>query len=342
MTAGIDYEISKERRKGFENFSGSVLGVRGNLRRNENDTVTSFGQYAQAEWQFAPAWSLSAGVRNTEVKFKSEDFFIRSGNPDDSGGITFRNVNPVLGLLYKATPTLNLYASAGRGLRRLLSPNLPIGRTGQQALIFRFGRARAAISRQESSGWLRIIHASIWHFSRRLLPVKFCLPPIRAAEPLFRMRLIRGGEAWSSRPTPASVRICCYMYLIPISMPSSRIPILTVRPRRLPLVTVAAGNFLPGVPRNTAYAELAWRRGLPGFSRQWRQSIVTIFANDTNTEAANQYAMANIRFAYSHRSAAGRFSEFVRVDNITDTQYVGSVIVNESNGRFYEPSPGRN
>jgi DNA-binding beta-propeller fold protein YncE len=32
----------------------------------------------------------------------------------------------------------------------------------------------------------------------------------------------------------------------------------------------------------------------------------------------------------------------VRVDNLFDKEYVGSVIVNESNGRYYEPSPGRN
>jgi iron complex outermembrane receptor protein len=30
------------------------------------------------------------------------------------------------------------------------------------------------------------------------------------------------------------------------------------------------------------------------------------------------------------------------VDNITDRQYVGSVIVADTNSRFYEPSPGRN
>ena len=33
---------------------------------------------------------------------------------------------------------------------------------------------------------------------------------------------------------------------------------------------------------------------------------------------------------------------FGRVDNLFDKEYVGSVIVNESNGRYYEPSPGRN
>ena len=33
---------------------------------------------------------------------------------------------------------------------------------------------------------------------------------------------------------------------------------------------------------------------------------------------------------------------FGRVDNLFDREYVGSVIVNESNNRYYEPAPGRN
>ena len=32
----------------------------------------------------------------------------------------------------------------------------------------------------------------------------------------------------------------------------------------------------------------------------------------------------------------------MRIDNITDRQYVGSVIIADSNNRFFEPSPGRN
>ena len=39
--------------------------------------------------------------------------------------------------------------------------------------------------------------------------------------------------------------------------------------------------------------------------------------------------------------AGWRISEFVRLDNLTDRNYVGSVIVNDANGRFYEPSPRR-
>ena len=108
-------------------------------------------------------------------------------------------------------------------------------------------------------------------------------------------------------------------------------------------VTVAEGNFMPGVPRNTAFGELAWRRGLPGFFAAveaiYRDRI---FVNDVNSEAAQAYAIANLRIAYSHQIGAWKIGGFARLDNITGTRYAGSVIVNETNGRFYEPSPGRN
>jgi iron complex outermembrane receptor protein len=32
---------------------------------------------------------------------------------------------------------------------------------------------------------------------------------------------------------------------------------------------------------------------------------------------------------------------FVRVDNVLDRRTIGSVIVNDANGRYFEPAPGR-
>lgn len=46
-----------------------------------------------------------------------------------------------------------------------------------------------------------------------------------------------------------------------------------------------------------------------------------------------------IGVAYSHPLGRGR-SAVPPIDNLTDMRYVGSVTVNEANGRFYEPSPG--
>jgi iron complex outermembrane receptor protein len=51
--------------------------------------------------------------------------------------------------------------------------------------------------------------------------------------------------------------------------------------------------------------------------------------------------VANLRAGFEQRGPGWKISEFVRVDNVTDRQYIGSVIVAEANGRFFEPAPGR-
>lgn len=343
LTMGIDYDSSKERRKGFENFAGTVLGVRGDLRRNENNTVTSFGQYAQAEWQFVPSWILSAGVRHTEVKFKSEDFFSGTGNPDDSGGMTFHNVNPVLGLLYKATSSLNLYVSTGSGFETPTFAELAYRPDGGSGLNFALRPSRS-LNMEAGLKWLptgntRVNLALFQAFvSGEILPATNSGGRATFQNAADTTR--RGVElSLDSRFGRDLSAFLSYTYLDAVFQDA-----YTYRPTAAPSrVTVAAGNFLPGVPRNTAYAELTWRRGQPGFSAAveaiYRDRI---FVNDINTEAAKQYAMANLRLAYSHQFGGWKFTEFVRVDNIADTKYSGSVIVNEGNGRFYEPAPGRN
>jgi hypothetical protein len=50
---------------------------------------------------------------------------------------------------------------------------------------------------------------------------------------------------------------------------------------------------------------------------------------------------AEIKRIWTH-SALRQQGLAARVDNLFDREYVGSVIVNESNGRYYEPAPGRN
>ena len=41
------------------------------------------------------------------------------------------------------------------------------------------------------------------------------------------------------------------------------------------------------------------------------------------------------------RRGKWRFSEFARLDNLTNRNYVGSVIVNKTNFRYFEPAPRR-
>jgi iron complex outermembrane receptor protein len=108
-------------------------------------------------------------------------------------------------------------------------------------------------------------------------------------------------------------------------------------------ITVNAGSRLPGVPPNSLFGELVWRYAPTGFHAgvEVRHSG-KIYVNDPNTEAADAYTIWNLRVGFEQRQRKWRLTEFVRVNNVSDHQYVGSVIVAETNNRFYEPAPGRN
>jgi iron complex outermembrane receptor protein len=46
-----------------------------------------------------------------------------------------------------------------------------------------------------------------------------------------------------------------------------------------------------------------------------------------------------VGYAFATRRHAGRV--FAAIENLADRRYVGSVIVNEANGRYFEPGSGR-
>jgi iron complex outermembrane receptor protein len=106
---------------------------------------------------------------------------------------------------------------------------------------------------------------------------------------------------------------------------------------------VPAGSKLPGVPRSVLQGELVWRQGRAGFHAAVEvRRADRIPVNETNADAAPAYTVANVRAGFEQRGRRWMLSEFVRVDNLADRRYAGSVIVAEARGRFFEPAPGRN
>jgi len=63
--------------------------------------------------------------------------------------------------------------------------------------------------------------------------------------------------------------------------------------------------------------------------------------NDVNTQFAPGYATAGASIGYAFTRGQADISAYLRVNNVFDRNYVGSVIVNESNGRYFEPAAGR-
>ena len=69
--------------------------------------------------------------------------------------------------------------------------------------------------------------------------------------------------------------------------------------------------------------------------------IEPISVNDANPTRPPAYAVASLRAATRGAIGGDRRSAFVRVDNLFDRRYAGSVIVNEGNARYFEPAPTR-
>ncbi len=109
--------------------------------------------------------------------------------------------------------------------------------------------------------------------------------------------------------------------------------------------TIAAGNRLPGTPERSVFAELAWtpRAAWGGFNAALELVHAgRIYVNDENSDAAAAATIFNLRAGLSQQFGGWRFSQLLRVDNLGDRAYAGSVIVNEGNRRYFEPALPRN
>lgn len=103
-----------------------------------------------------------------------------------------------------------------------------------------------------------------------------------------------------------------------------------------------AGNKLPGVPRGALYAERRWQHFASGFSAALEaRGNSKVYVDDQNSDAAAAYTLANLRLAFEQKARGWRIVETLRIDNLTDRAYIGSVIVADGNGRFFEPAPRR-
>jgi iron complex outermembrane receptor protein len=107
-------------------------------------------------------------------------------------------------------------------------------------------------------------------------------------------------------------------------------------------VVIPVGRRLPAVPANSLYASLTWRDAAQHYSVTVETlGRASIPVDDRNSDAAARYWVTNVRAGMEQRRERWRFTEFLRVNNVLNRHYAGSVIVNESNGRFFEPAPGR-
>lgn len=116
LSIGVALDAMKEDRQGYQNFNDTGdKGVKGALRRDEDNTLWNIDPYVQASWQFLPTWRLDTGVRYSNVHYKSKDYYIVGLNGDNSGKTSYEEVLPSVALSWQITPEVLAYASYAKG-----------------------------------------------------------------------------------------------------------------------------------------------------------------------------------------------------------------------------------
>ena len=333
FTSGLDYDRQAENRKGYVNNNG----IAGALKRDERNLVSSTDAYGQFEWRVTEPLSLSAGARHSRLRFESRDYFITTGNGDDSGAVSFARTNPVAGALYRVSPALHFYANVGRGFETPTFAELAYRPSNQLGLNFDLKPATSVHrelgvkARPSAASRLNVALFSIATTNEIVVDSASGGRTVYKNAPgtqrdglefAWEQRFAHGFEAYASF---TKLRAEFTQDFVSGGLP------------------VAAGSRLAGVPDRTAYGELVWRHAATGFHAAGElRHAGRIYVNDRNTESTDAYTVGSVRVGFEQRGRQWRLTEFLRVDNVADRHYVGSVIVADSNGRFYEPAPGRN
>ncbi len=351
MVAGLAYDTLREDRRGFQNFTGTGatqrLGVQGALRRDEVNRADNLDPYAQATWQFADRWSLNAGVRRGTVKFESSDRYIVGTNPDDSGSAKYSATLPAAGLSFAATPQTRFYVAAGKGFETPTFNEISYRANGATGLNFdlkpsRSNNVEAGVKWRtpQGAGPRTEINAAIFETRTRDEIVVQTNSGGRSAFQNAGDTRRRGLELAASQ-TFAGSALAQLSYTWLDAQYRDAFRTCSAPPCTVPNVQVAAGNRIPGIARTSFAAEVGWRpvQGWQGGLEA--RYLGSVPVNDTNSDAAGSYFTLAAHTGYVFVTGPWRLSASARVENLADKKYAGSVIVNESNGRYFEPAAGR-
>lgn len=333
-TVGAELATMEDRRRGYVNSRG----VAGDLRRDELGGVDSRDLYSILQWQLNPRLQLYGGARHSELEFSVDDYYVivpataaAPENPDDSGARDFAEWSSAFGANYALTESWILFASAGRGFETPTLTEMAYQSDDSSGLNLGLN---AAENRQREVG-LRYSEPDTTEISLTLFGVD-------STDEIVVDQSVNGRTTYrnAAGTERAGVELSGQIQLAPAWLVRANANYLDAEYSQ----GEWEGNHLPGVAKHNHYAQLRWQ---PLLDERFVLSVAMLHRSKVATADNNQDfapAATTADLALSSRQGFGdwQLNAWVRVSNLSDKNYVGSVIVNQGNGRSFEPAPERN
>ncbi len=339
ISFGLNYGKSEDARLDRNTLAaGLPINVR---NRDEDNIVDNFDQYIQGKLSILDNVDLHAGARHTKVELEVKDKFLTgAGNlGDNSGSVDYQKTTPVIGAVWKVTPSFNLYANYGKGFETPTfieaaynsvnagaTPNLNL--KPSESRNFELGaKAFIADNTQVSLNLFRIT-------TKDEIVILQTNAANRSVFANANDTKRTGAEL--SVDSQFSNNISTYFSY---SLLNAKFDSDFTGASGL----VASGNKIPGTYKTQLYGEIAWKYAPFGFSTALEgRHNSKVYVNDINGDTAPSYTIFNLRAGFEQNLANWNFSEFLRVENMFDKEYIGSVRINDANLRFFEPAADRN
>jgi iron complex outermembrane receptor protein len=268
---------------------------------------------------------------------------VTGANPDDSGAFTDTATLPVGAVMYAVSPDLHAYVTAGRGFETPTLNEIAYRPNGATGLNFDLRPSRSDSAEIGLKG-----HAGHWGdwraalFSVRTKDEIVTLSNVAGRSTYQNVGATRrdGVElSWQARPLPDWQLAAAYTFLD--ATYDRAFLTCTAAPCPVPDVLVPSGNELPGVARHSLDATIDWTPFAGLHAGVEGRYLSGVPVNDENSDYAPGYFVADLHAGWTKTMGAWTLSAFAAIDDIADRKYIGSVIVNDGNGRYFEPAPGR-
>ncbi len=326
---GVDIDRQDDDRRRFDNNFGTL----GALTFDQTEKVSSTGFYLQDELNLSDAFTLTAGLRHDSVEFDVSDHFL--GNGDDSGQRTLRETSPMVGLLYRVTPAVNLYANVATSFETPTTTELanPAGGGFNPALDPQLATNRE-IGIKGTLGERNRYTVAVFDIDVKDELVPFELPgsPGRSFFRNAGKSSRKGVELGvASEPIEGLAFTLAYTYSD-----------FTFEDFIDGAGNDFSGNRIPGLPRNVVHAGVTWRDASGLFAGLDALRAADRFVDNANTVRDGAYTLANLRLGFAVERGPTRWSIFAGANNLFDETYNANTRINAAFGRYFEPGPTRN
>jgi len=348
LTTGVNYAYMSDARMEKNAYKG-IMAPNAATKRDEINVGYNFDQYMQGQLNLFDKIDIHAGLRHSLVNFRIDDHFFTSDADKGTGSVSYEKTTPVIGIVWKQNPSLNFYANYGKGFETPTFIEMAYSNSTSG------GKSNFSLTPSESDNY----EAGVKAFINNNTKINMAVYKINTNQEIIAQTTGTYSVYMNAGKTSreglevsldtnlkqnfnfyGSYNFIDAKFESPFQYNDN---LIVTPPGTVTTYQVVKGMKIPGTYKNQIYAELSWKYPDYGFKAALEARYnSSVYVNNANTASAPAYTIYNFRAGFEQNIQKWKVSEFFRVENLTDKDYIGSTRVNDGKLYFYEPGASIN